>query len=74
MGRPKVSFEDASLQTKRRRVERDVKEKTEEELCLAAEMKMRLSGKRNAAAVLAKIRYSPRAAKLKKKILAISMI
>lgn len=66
MGRPKVSFDDASLQTKRRRVQMDVNEKTEEELCLAAEMKLRVSGKRDAASMLSKIRFSPkRATRLK---------
>lgn len=63
MGRPKVSFAEGSRQTKRRRIQGDVSMKSEEELCLAAEMKLHLNGKRNVANMFRKLRSSPKSAK-----------
>lgn len=68
LGRPKVLFANGSVQTKRRRVQAEVQEKTEEEICFAAEMKLRAGGKRDAATILSKMKASPRIATRLKKL------
>lgn len=68
VGRPKLSFAEGSRQTKRRRVEAELASKSEEELCFATEIKLRAAGKRDAAALLQKIRFSPKKATRLKKI------
>lgn len=62
IGRPKILFEEGSETTKRRRVQEDVSSKTEDELCLATEIKLRVNGKRDVAAMLHKMRLSPKKA------------
>lgn len=51
-GRPKKHFPLLSKKAKRRRLAVEVQSKSEEELCLAAEMKLHSLGKRKAASML----------------------
>lgn len=68
VGRPKISFEEGSEVTKRRRVQEEVSLNTEDELCLATEIKLRKNGKRDVASMLHKMRFSPKTATRLKKL------
>lgn len=57
-GRPKKDFMDLGDRTKRRRLKDEVSSRSEEELCLAAEMKLHSVGKRKAASSLHNISSS----------------
>lgn len=65
--RPKIPFEDASQQTKRRRIKDILDSTSKEDLCLATQMKLFSSGHKDAAAVVRKISFSPKSARQIKK-------
>lgn len=67
-GRPKVSFDDSSFKTKKRRVQDLVESRSLGELTVAAEVAVRLSGRRDAANLIKEVTtQSPeRASKIKK--------
>lgn len=58
-GHPKKSFCELSAKTKRRRLNKEVKSKSKEELCLAASMKLHAEGNRSAASLVLDISTSP---------------
>lgn len=67
-GRPRKDFNESSLKTKKRRVEKLVNEHSTEILSFATESSLRLSGQRNAAEMVKEVTsFSPkRASKIKK--------
>lgn len=61
-GRPKVSFEEAGQQTRRKIINDWVQEKSEEEVLMGAQLKLFHSGKRKTAKVIHNVRFNPKRA------------